>query len=142
MFRKILYRLSTALLHSKEIIIISGIEFNFAGCFIGAIDPLSFGLLAGIILGLIFIIIPVCIHASRDSVNKMKEGVKCPNCGSNDLENLSRIVNKHSGISIPKGIVGGYLFGKKGAIVGALLGSNKPIYEKYYRCRYCGHEWK
>ena len=117
------------------------IGFYSGGCFIGAIDPLSFGLLAGLILGLI-VIIPICISAARDSVNKMKEGVKCPNCGSNDYEKLSRIVNRHKSISIPKGIVGGYLFGKKGAIVGALLGSDKPEYEKYYRCRYCENEWK
>jgi len=34
------------------------------------------------------------------------------------------------------------LLGKIGAIGGALLGSDKPEYEKYYRCRDCGHEWK
>ena len=112
-----------------------------ADCLIGSIDPLSIGLLAGLILGIIFIIIPVCISASRDSVNKMKGGIKCPKCGSNHFEKLSMIVNKRSGISIPKGIVGGYLFGKKGAIVGALLGSDKPVYEKYYHCRDCEHEW-
>jgi len=72
----------------------------------------------------------------------MKECVKCPNCGSNDYEKLSRIVNRHKSISIPKGIAGGLLFGKKGAIVGALLGGDKSEYEKYYRCRYCSHEWK
>jgi len=115
---------------------------NSAGCFIATIDPLSFGLLAGIILGLIFIIIPVCIHASSDSVSKMKEGVKCPHCRSNDYEELSRIVNRHKSISIPKAIAGGLLFGKKGAIGGALLGSDKPVYEKYHQCRECGHEWK
>jgi hypothetical protein len=72
----------------------------------------------------------------------MKECVKCPNCGSNDYEKLSRIVNRHKSISIPKGIAGGLLFGKKGAIVGALLGGDKSEYEKYYRWRYCSHEWK
>jgi DNA-directed RNA polymerase subunit RPC12/RpoP len=92
-------------------------------------------------LGLI-LIISICISTAKGSAKKMKEGVKCPNCGSNDYEELSRIVNRHKSISIPKGIVGGYLFGKKGAIVGSLLGSNKPVYEKYYRCRYCGNEWK
>ena len=98
-------------------------------------------MLAGLILGLI-VIIPICISAARNSVNKMKECVKCPNCGSNDYEKLSRIVNRHKSISIPKGIAGGLLFGKKGAIVGALLGGDKSEYEKYYRCRYCSHEWK
>ena len=106
-----------------------------------AIDPLSFGLLAGLILGLI-LIISICVSGFRDSGKKMKEGVKCPNCGSNDYEELSRIVNRHKSISIPKGIAGGLLFGKKGAIVGALLGGDKPEYEKYYRCRYYSHEWK
>jgi len=114
---------------------------NYAGCFIGTIDPLSFGLLAGLILGLI-VIIPICISTARDSVNKMKEGVRCPKCGSNDYEELSRIVNRHKSISIPKGIAGGLFFGKKGAIVGALLGGDKPEYEKYYHCQNCGNEWK
>ena len=91
-------------------------------------------------LGLI-VIIAACIHTAKDSANKIKKGIRCPRCGSNDLENLSRIVNKHSGISIPKGIVGGLLFGKIGAIGGALLGSDKPVYEKYYQCRYCSHKW-
>jgi len=114
---------------------------NYTGCFIGSIDPLSFGLLAGLILGLIFIIIPICVSGFRDSANKTKEGMKCPKCGSNDYEEFSRIVNRHKSISIPKGIVGGYLFGKKGAIVGSLMGNDKPVYEKYYHCRDCGHEW-
>jgi len=117
------------------------IGFYSGGCFIGAIDPLSFGLLAGLILGLI-VIIPICISAARDTVNKTKEGMKCPRCGSKNLEELSRIVNKHSGISIPKGIAGGLLFGKIGAVGGALLGSDKPVYEKYYQCHDCGNEWK
>ena len=117
------------------------IGFYSGGCFIGAIDPLSFGLLAGLILWLI-VFIPICVSGFRDSAKKMKEGVKCPKCGSNDYEELSRIVNRHKSISIPKGIAGGLLFGKKGAIVGALLGGDKSEYEKYYRCRYCSHEWK
>jgi len=74
--------------------------------------------------------------------DQKEEDMKCPRCGSNGLDELSRIVNKHSGISITKGIAGGLLFGKLGAIGGALLGSDKPEYEKYYRCRDCGHEWK
>ena len=117
------------------------IGFYSGGCFIGAIDPLSFGLLAGLILWLI-VFIPICVSGFRDSAKKMKEGVKCPKCGSNDYEELSRIVNRHKSISIPKAIAGGLLFGKKGAIAGALLGSDKPVYEKYHQCRECGHEWK
>jgi DNA-directed RNA polymerase subunit RPC12/RpoP len=117
------------------------IGFDFGGCFIGTIDGLTIGLLMGVILGLI-VIIPICISAAKGSVNKAKGNIKCPSCGSNNLEKLSRIVNKHSGISIPKGIAGGLLFGKIGALGGVLLGSDKPVYEKYYHCRDCGHKWK
>ena len=117
-----------------------GLAFNSGWCFIGVLDGPALGLLAGIVLGLI-VIIPICIRTARDTVNKMKEELKCPRCGSNDIDELSRIVNNHSGISIPKGIAGGLLFGKIWAIGGALLGSDKPVYEKYYQCRACGHEW-
>ncbi len=120
------------------------------------ISASAFGLLVGIAIG-IFLLIYICVDTSRKLNEKhlkieQETGrpwwdqedneIKCPRCGSHDFDELSRIVNKHSGISIPKGIAGGLLFGKIGAIGGALLGSDKPVYEKYYHCRDCGHEWK
>ena len=116
----------------------------------------AFGLLFGIAIGIILLIC-LCVSMSRKMDERHRkieeetgrpwweqkeEYMKCPRCGNNDFDELSRIVNKHSGISIPKGITGGLLFGKIGAIGGALLGSDKPVYEKYYHCRDCGHEWK
>ena len=116
----------------------------------------AFCLLLGIAIGII-LLIRLCVSMSRkmnDEHRKIEketgrpwwdqkeEDMKCPRCGSNGLDELSRIVNKHSGISITKGIAGGPRFGKLGAIGGELLGSEKPEYEKYYRCRDCGHEWK
>ena len=68
--------------------------------------------------------------------------MECPRCGNNGYEELSRIITRHKNISISKGIVGGLLFGKVGAIVGTLIGSDIPEYEKYLKCRRCGHEWK
>ncbi len=125
---------------TKEVIINPGFESIVVGGFIGTIDPLSVGLLAGIIIGII-VIVPACFRAARTSVRDAKKSPRCPQCGSKSCEKLSRIVNRHHDISIPKGIVGGLLFGKKGAIVGSLLGSDSPEYEKYYKCQECGHEW-
>jgi len=68
--------------------------------------------------------------------------MKCPDCGSGNVQPVSKTTSSRGGLSLSKGIIGGLLLGPLGAVGGALMGNKKSSSETYYHCMECGNEWK
>lgn len=68
--------------------------------------------------------------------------MRCPNCGSDDIDIIDQVQTTGSSYSASMGLCGAVLLGPTGLLCG-LCGDNKKTYSTaYWVCGDCGRRWK
>ena len=68
--------------------------------------------------------------------------MRCPNCGSDDVEIIEKTNTKSTGYSPSMAVCAGLILGPAGLLCG-FCGDNQQVYHtSYYVCNECDHRWK